>query len=184
MGNVNFIKEVIPNIENNNLLVIVNQNQIKESINFFLKNIINEQKIILVSFSEPAKNIFEKFDNKNFFIIDAFSNEKKEGQNFFGIKNQNDLVQIQIAIKKALQKIGKNTIIVFDSLSIISIYNSPKETGKFIYLFNNKMKLEKNSCIFFITENSVDEEIISFAKQFCDKTFDFSKIYSHTIQNK
>ncbi len=184
MVHANFIKEIIPNIENNNLLVITNQIQLKDSINFFLNELSQKnEKIVFVTFNETAKNVLEKF-NKNIFVIDALSNQKEEGENYIVLKSSSDLIQIQIAIKKAIQKLGEKSVIIFDSLNIISIYNSPKEIGKFIYLFSNKMKLTNNSCVFFVAENSIEEETIDFAKQFCDKTYDFSKLSTYTIQSK
>lgn len=185
MTNVNFIKEVIPNLEKNNILIILNQKQLKDSIDYFLQNInIVDKKIVLVSFTTSEKELKNKIDQEKIFIIDAFSNERKEEKNFISLKNNNDLVQIQIAIKKALKKLGNNTIIIFDTLNVISLYNSSKEIKKFIYLFSNKTKLEENSCVFFITKDSIEKEIIDFTSQFCDKTFDFSKIFFHTIQTK
>ena len=70
-----------------------------------------------------------------------------------------------------------NAIIIFDSLSILSIYNSQDEIGKFLYFFTNKIKLEDKSCIYLTAKNSIKPEIINLAKQFCDKTFDFSELY-------
>jgi KaiC/GvpD/RAD55 family RecA-like ATPase len=180
--NVNFIKEIIPHTENNNLLVLINQIQSKHAVNFLLKSLFGK-KIVLVTFTSPKKKFLDIFENNNFFIIDAYSNEKSEGEHFISLKNSNDLVQIQIAIKKAIQKIG-NAIIIFDSLNILSIYNSPKDLGKFFHIFSNKMKLSNNSCIFFATENSVDDKTLDFAKQFFDKTFDFTKVAAYTIESK
>lgn len=69
-------------------------------------------------------------------------------------------------------------------MNTLSIYNSSKEIGKFIHIFSNKMKLSENNCIFIITKSSIDSEILDYAKQFCDQTFDFTQIATYTIENK
>ena len=68
-------------------------------------------------------------------------------------------------------------IVIFDSLNILSIYNSGIEIGRFIYFFTNKMKLENKSCIYLMTKDSIENDTIELAKQFCDKTYDFSELY-------
>jgi hypothetical protein len=178
MQDLPYLNEIVAHAKDKVMLITLNSKQINDSVDFFLKKLLitNDTNIILVSFLQPAQKVFEKFPTNKLFIVDCSENGKPI-DNAIIVRETNNITQIQIAIEKAFEKIGGKGIVIFDSLNILSIYNSGKEIERFIYFFTNKMKLTDNSCIYLITQNSTEKEIIEMAKQFCDKTFDFSKLY-------
>ena len=185
MSKVPFMNEVITNVKDNVSLVILAQNQIKTSVDFLLEKLLHEQEtIILVSFTSSAEDILTKYNNPNLFIIDAYSQKKIDSTNVISVNNSSNLTQIQIAIEKAKYKLEKKVIIIFDSLSVVAIYNTQKDLGKFIYLFSNKIKLIGDSAVYLTTIDTIEEEMLNLVKQFCDKNFDFSKIYVQEINSQ
>ncbi len=170
----NFLKEVIANTTNKVNLVIINQKQFKTSIDYLLEKLLLEQKneIILVSFSQPGKEILNKFNSPKLHIIDAFS-EEEENEKIIYLKAGN-LTKLQIEIDELMKE---KSIVIFDSLGVLGLYNSAQDVGKFVYFFSNKIKLNNNSCIFVVVKESIDEETLNFAKQFCDRTYNFSELF-------
>ena len=183
MQSVSYLKEVLVNLEQNVSIVLLNQKQFRTAIDFVLDDIVKKDKqVIFVSFTMSGEEIIRKFGEHNLIVIDCFSEEQRDTDNIVYIGNKTNLTKVQMAIEKASDK--KDKIIVFDSLSVMSIYNSKKDLGKFIYLFNNKISLEGNTCLYFATKDSIDEDTVETAKQFCDKTYDFSDIYISSIHVK
>jgi KaiC/GvpD/RAD55 family RecA-like ATPase len=183
MQNTNFLKEVIANTKNNVSLVELNQSQVLEAIDFSLEHLLEENKIILVSFLRSGEKILEKFKSNNLFVIDCFSEENEEEKRIIKLPTPNDLVRIQISIEKFQEKIDGETLIIFDSISLLTIYNSPKTIGKFFYYFSNKIKLKNNSGIFFVSTDN-EEETLEIIRQFFDKYYDFSDLYVEKIEAK
>jgi KaiC/GvpD/RAD55 family RecA-like ATPase len=183
MQNTNFLKEVIANTKNNVSLVELNQSQVLGAIDFILKHLLQENKIILISFLKSGEKILEKFKSENLFVIDCFSEENSEEEKIIKLSNPNDLVRIQIAVEKFEEKINEETIIILDSISLLTIYNSSQIIGKFIYYFSNKIKLENNSGIFFVSTET-DEETLELIRQFFDNDYDFSDLYVEKIEAK
>ena len=55
-----FLKEAINNLEKNSVLVLLNQKQLKPSINFVLQNFFEEKKTLIFVSTQPYQNYFEK----------------------------------------------------------------------------------------------------------------------------
>ncbi|MFA5931463.1 MAG: hypothetical protein WC821_04090 [archaeon] len=187
MQNVFFLKEALVNLDKNISLVVLNQKQLKPSIDFAIETILAQKKysIIFVSMSGPGEEILQKV-NKNYFgrivIIDAFS---KDPNTYFSsiisVNNASDLTNIQIAVERAEKKVPGETVIIFDALNVMAIYNKREVLGKFLHLFSNKTRLEENSAIIFTINESTDQKIIDLAKEFSDKVYDYSSTYVSTI---
>jgi KaiC/GvpD/RAD55 family RecA-like ATPase len=179
MKSMTYLKELLVNMNRNVSLVLLNQKQFRSAIDFVLQSILEKDThVIFVSLTASGEEIIEKFNNPNLVVIDGFSEEKSDTEKIISIGNKNSLTRIQIAIEKASEE--KKPLIIFDSLSVLSIYN-PKDLAKFIYLFNNKLNLNDNTCIYFATKESIDEGTIETTRQFCDKFYDFSGIYISSI---
>ena len=73
-------------------------------------------------------------------------------------------------------------IIESDALLVTSVISLHEIYKKFIYLFSNKMNLLGGSILFFATKGSMNDEILSTVKQFCDKTYDFSELYIASVE--
>jgi archaellum biogenesis ATPase FlaH len=177
--NTQFLKEVITKIDNNSSLIIINQKQFEESIKFFLiENLKKENNIILIANTKTSINEFLKNQNEKLFLIDCFSKEKVAEKNYFNIGDCSNLTKIQITLNKIIKD---NTIVIFDSLSVTSIYNKPTNVGRFIYFLNNKIKFQKSSIAYFVINETIEEEILLFSKELCDENYDFSKLLLDSI---
>jgi SNF2 family DNA or RNA helicase len=125
MQNVFFLKEALINLDKNISLVVLNQKQLKSSIDFAIETILAQKKysIVFVSMSGPGEEILQKV-NKNYFgrivIIDAFS---KDPNTYFSsiisVNNASDLTNIQIAVERAEKKIPGEKVIIFSCYSAV-----------------------------------------------------------------
>jgi archaellum biogenesis ATPase FlaH len=186
MGSVSFLKEGLSTIKGNCTLILVNQKQLRPSIDFSIQTLLNDEKepLILISASENGEVIAKQNTQGKFSIVDVFSREKNgfnKEKNVYFVDNPSNLTSIQIGIQKFSEK-EEHRIIMFDSVSILSIYNSPENIGRFFYLFSNKVKLKGDSIILFATKESISEESLEMIKQFCDKVFDYSELFISSIE--
>ncbi len=183
----NFLKEVFIEFEGKASLAVINQMQMQDAIEYTIAKVLEKKPLIYVSLTKNAHEVMQMVSEskKNVFVIDIFSRETTYlngiEPNIIYINNPANLTSIQIAVEKALKKFPEG-IILFDSLGVLSIYNSEKLFEKFIYLFNNKMNLNNNTVLFFVVKNSINENILSSVKQFCDKTYDFSGLYVDSME--
>ncbi|MBT4870140.1 MAG: hypothetical protein HON47_01035 [Candidatus Diapherotrites archaeon] len=183
----NYLKELFSDMSGKNSLSILNQKQFQDSIDYSLEKILTEKPLIFISMTRSAEDILTQVGEKkeNLFIIDVFSKETTFANgiepNIIYISNPANLTSIQIAVDKALKKFPSATIL-FDSLGVLSVYSEEKLFQKFIYLFNNKMNLLEGTVLFFAIKNTIEEEILSTVKQFCDKTYDFSELYIASVE--
>lgn len=181
------MKEPLVNLDKNISLVVLNQKQLKPSIDFTIDSILSQKRysVIFVSMSGPGEDVLGKV-NKNYLgkivIIDAFS---KDPNTYFSsiipVNNASDLTNIQIAIERAERKVTGEKVIIIDALNVMAIYNKKEVLGKFLHLFSNKTRLEENSSIIFTINESTDQKIIDLAKEFSDKVYDYSSTYVSTI---
>jgi len=181
----NYLIEMLSNSKGANSLAIINQKQQANSIKYSIEKILVKNPLILISMTHGAEEVISLTENKEkLFVIDVFSKETKsnnQNKNIIYISNPSNLTSIQIAIDKALKKFPDATIL-FDSLGVLSIYSNEKLFQKFIYLFNNKMNLNNKSVLFFAVKGTMDSEILSTVKQFCDNTYDFSELYISSVE--
>ncbi len=173
-----FLKEVIANVNNNSLLVLINQKDHENGVNFLVEKLLLErdEQIILITLTKSSTELTKKFKNENLILIDGFSQKSQDQNNIIFIGPECNFTKLQIGIEKAIEKLSKKGIIIIDSLNRLSIYNNPNELAKFIYLFSNKTKLEGLSAVFFIEKNSFDPDSLEKIKSFSDKTFDYSAL--------
>jgi hypothetical protein len=178
-----FLKEAINNLEKNSVLVLLNQKQLKPSINFVLQNFFEEKKTLIFVSTQPYQNYFEKEIPKNIFVINLTNktNGEKKDQ-IFNINNPSNLTGIQIAVESVLKKNPEDVTIFFDSINSLAIHNSPKNIAKFFYIFINKTSLQKNSLLLFSVKDSMNENALDKIKQFSGKTFDYSNIFISSIE--
>jgi len=182
----NYLKEMLTNISGANSLAIINQKQQADAIQYSVEKILETQPLIFISMTMSADEVFLRNEKKeNLFVIDVFSRESTFSNgiipNVIYVSNPANLTSIQIAVDKALKKFP-DAIILFDSLGVLSVYSNEKLFQKFIYLFNNKMNLNNKSVLFFAVKGTMDSEILSTVKQFCDNTYDFSELYISSVE--
>ncbi len=83
---------------------------------------------------------------------------------------------------KFSKTVNANKTIIFDSLSMLSVYNTERDLGRFIYYFSNKTRLNDDSCIFFAVKDAIEENVLVTAQQLCDKYYDYSNIFVESIE--
>jgi hypothetical protein len=181
-----YLKEVWGEFRGINTLTVLNQKQFSDSINNTISKVIETNNVIFISMTKSAEDVFAMTQEKEkLFVIDVFSRESSFANgiesNIIYISNPANLTRIQIAVDKALKKFP-DAIILFDSLGVLSIYSDERLFQKFIYLFSNKMNLIGGSILFFAVKGTMDEEILSTLKQFCDKTYDYSELYVESVE--
>lgn len=179
-----FLKELVSNIDNNANLVLINKKTNNEAIDYLLSKILSEreEEIILISLTRSSAEILKNIDSDKLKIIDGFSDSSDKIEKAIFIGNRCSLTKIQIGVEKALSKVKKESIIIIDSLNILSLYNDIEELSKFIYLFSNKTRLEGNSAIFFLDKKTFDPETLEKVKSFSDNSFDYSNLSNLKIE--
>lgn len=179
-----FLKEAYSNLKKNSVLVILNQKQLKPSINSTIKNLVEDKKNTIIISTQNYTKYFDKEIPKNIFIINV-SSEEKSKQNkdqVYTITNPADLTGIQIATENFLKKINGEVTIFFDSVNSLAIHNSPKNIAKFFYIYINKTSLQNNSLLLFVVKDSINESALEKIKQFCGKIYDYSNIFVSSIE--
>jgi hypothetical protein len=170
-----------------------------------LENPSNRVVIISSSFTHEkifekagfGKNVpGSAFDNK-IFVVDCFPGVYNNYSNYSSIQNNSEknnlvpqnilrpisvenLTSIQIQIDKAIELISKNfkgnIFVVFESVTAFGVYNDAESVSRFLHFFSNKARIQNFSTVYFSSKESIDESVENYLKQFCEKTFDFSKV--------
>jgi hypothetical protein len=185
MQNTFFIKEPIANMNKNISLIILNQKQLRQGIDFAINSVIGDpsKSLILISLTMPGKEILSKVGEKaeKIRVIDAFSRDDDFiSENSIRV-NSSDLTGIQIAIEKSEKNLRGEKIILIDALNVLSIYNKNDIIGKFLHLFSNKTRIRDNSALIFCIKDSMDPDMLEMAKEFADKVYDYSDLFISTI---
>lgn len=182
---VPFLKEAMSNLKENSVLVVLNQKQLKPSINYVIENFLKEKEKTIFISTQGQETSFQIEKQENFFVIDLYSREKNtqlDKNKFYFVQNPANLTDIQIGIEKFLKNNNNKSTIFFDSINSLTIHSSPKSISKFFYMFINKTSLQGNSLLLFIVKESINEEILQTIKQFCGKTYDYSKVFISSIE--
>lgn len=136
---------------------------------------------VYITLSKPYQtlvNIFKKskIDPRTIIFIDAVTKtaggeiEKKENCLFIGTPE--NLSDIGIAMDQAVQAIGKQKFVFFDSLSTLLIYNDAGSVAKFIHFLASKMRVWKVKGIIVSLKRKEDDKLIREILQFCDVMLD------------
>jgi hypothetical protein len=192
--NTSYLKELYTSIENNNSLVLLNQKQLKdncEKISQYL-TVEKNMKGLIISYSYPSEILLnettiQKIEKDNLIFIDLNSDKSKNqiinGFNVINIENPSNLTSLEINIEKFLKEKSSNKFIIFESISALSTYVNEKLLQKFIYYLNNKVSLSDSTLIILTIKDSTTEKTLNLIKQFSDKTYDFSEIFTSEVEN-
>lgn len=166
------------------ILSIMSNEYYNESIINMLKQLENG-KICYVSLNKTSESLIKTFrssriNTKNIFFIDAVSRSvgpEKECDSSILISSPYALTELGIAISEIL-KTGKFDIVVFDSLSTLSIYQKEKKdaAAKFASHIINKIRSNDNKGVFTCLENDANSELIKESSMFVDKVVKMSHI--------
>jgi KaiC/GvpD/RAD55 family RecA-like ATPase len=115
-----------------------------------------------------------KVDAKNFVFIEAVSriikNAQSEHDKFRFVSSPSALTELSIAISETAQK-GIDYL-VFDSVSTLLIYNSPKKVEMFLSGIVNKIRSFKTKGIFLILKN---DKLIQSCSMFVDNVLELGE---------
>jgi hypothetical protein len=82
----------------------------------------------------------------------------------------NDLTRLSIAVSEALEGIGADAVIIFDTLSGLSTFHDVNTISRFVGILNNNART-KGHAILWVAVDSPDEGAVnSRASQLCDRT--------------
>ena len=82
----------------------------------------------------------EKIETQNLFFIDTISkyigkNELTQSDSIVYIDDPANLTEIGIVTKLGIEKISGEKVLIFDSLTTLSLYNSSKNIARFYNFF-------------------------------------------------
>jgi len=186
MQNVSYIKEAVANASQNISLILLNQKQIKDALNFVINNFLAQQKtMVIVALSMSPTDIIQMIpqnNKKNVYIVDCFSQQATATDNIINAGSPSDLTNIQVVLDLIEKKNNKNKIIIFDSISVLAVYNNNENLGRFLHLFTNKMLLHENTTLFFASKDAIEEDTLKMAKEFSSKVYDYSGLAISSIE--
>jgi len=162
------------------VFVILSKKHFFEAMNYAVEKLaLNNKPIVLVASLKKTLNIAALQDKKNIFLINACGKEENNSDYF--VESPSNLTDIQIGIEKGLVNRRGEKMVFIDSLGEIEKNVSEKNIQRFMYVFSNKLKLNSIPGIIFAISDELSEETVSLMSQFCDKTFDYSKILLESI---
>ncbi len=84
-----------------------------------------------------------------------------------------DLTDVSINVAACLD-LNKNSIIIIDSLSTFSLYNSANDLIKFIHLLSQKTKKSGAVALLIAVKEDIDQDLIQRLKNYCDAEIDLA----------
>jgi KaiC/GvpD/RAD55 family RecA-like ATPase len=126
---------------------------------------------VYVTLNKPYATIKEEFkkrgvDMSRIIFIDAITaigaNESKRVESCLRVGSPQDLTGISIATTEAMSSMGKaEKYVIVDSLSILSVHNSPASVAKFAHFLISKMRASGACGIIIVTENNAENNIFN-----------------------
>ena len=166
------------------ILSILSNEYYNESLIKIMKQLENG-KICYVTLNKTSESLIRSFKSnristKNIFFIDAVTKSvgpNKALDNSILISSPYALTELGIAISEIL-KTKAFGIIIFDSLSTLSIYQKDNKnvTAKFTSQIINKIRSNDNKGVFTCLEDDAGSELIKESSMFVDKVVRMSEI--------
>jgi len=141
-------------------------------------------KGIFVSSNRPTNDLVEKLLTYNFdlrealeadriFVIDLMSRSvgASEVKGSIYVSSPSELSATQMAIEKAFERIDSEagkTWLLLDSISTLLVYNSPGALLQFLHFLIGRLRVLQFNGLIFTVGDSVEEEVLSTIRQFCD----------------
>lgn len=174
------MKEVLLNPDKSASFVILNQKQLREAFLYATNAFLAKKKtVVLIGLSISPADILAVVPPllaQNLFIIDCFLGQEMQIENIIKANGPGELTSIQVALETVEKKHPAEKVVIMDALNVLGVYNNKQTLGRFLHLFTNKMLLNGNTTIIFTVKEATDEGIISMAKEFSAKSYDFSEI--------
>ncbi len=144
----------------------------------------DNKSIIIVTTNKPADMILneineEKIKTQNLFFIDTISKyigkkELPKNDNVVYIDDPANLTEIGIVTKLGIEKITGEKVLIFDSLTTLSLYNSSKNVVRFYNFFFQLARVNDIETIIIALESDIDKEALNSIHGLVDqvKTYD------------
>ncbi len=152
-----------------------------------LYSIIEEnegKKIIIINTNKPADMILndmkkENLKTQNIFFIDTISKyvgkQDTNQDNIVYIDDPANLTEIGIVVKLSVEKIKGEKMLIFDSLTTLSLYNSSKNLIRFYNFFFQLSRLNQIDTIVIALESDIDKEILNNINGLVDEVKTYGK---------
>ena len=191
--NNSYLKEMYANAEGKTSLVLLNAKQLKASVEEISKHLSNESGMngMIISYSYPSMQFLsepsvQEINKENLVFVDLNSGKKGtkklDGFKVINIENPANLTQLEIHLERFLKADKKPKFVLFESVSALSVYVKSRALQKFIYFLNNKISLEGGTLVILTVKDSLKAESLELVKQFSDKTYDFSEIFTADVE--
>lgn len=160
------------------VLTLVSSNEYTQMQNEILRK-FQEQNVIYITISNSYKKILsqlekEKISSEKISFIDMISVnrgiETAQEENVSLIMSPTGLTELVEQLEKNLKKTGKNTIVILDSISTMTVYNDTDTTEKVIHTMIGKINTNNASAILMSSDSKETEKLTKTIGQFVDKT--------------
>ncbi len=135
------------------------------------------KNIIFVTSNKPAEILIthlkeEKINENRILFIDAVSKYMSiniiERDNIIYVDSPSNLTSLGILIRGAIENIKGEKVIIFDSLSTLSLYNEFKILSRFYNFVINLSRIKSINTIIFTMETESEKEVLKDIKGIVD----------------
>ena len=160
------------------VLTLVDSNEYTQMQNEILRK-FQEQNVIYITISNSYTKILsqlekEKISSEKISFIDMISVDRgietAQEENVSLIESPTGLTELVEQLEKNLKKTGKNTIVILDSISTMTVYNDTGTAEKVIHTMIGKINTNNASAILMSSDSKETEKITKTIGQFVDKT--------------
>ncbi len=134
--------------------------------------------IVYVTLNKPAATLArffqkEKVSIENMHFVDCVTplvQPDVQGNERVLYVNPNNLTGISIAVNEFVEALPKPTVVIFDSLATLLVYNSLPEVQRFSIYLCNKIRLSQTRGFLLSVEAEMNPEFLRSLSKVCDKT--------------
>ena len=191
--NTSYLKELYVEADKKSSLVLLNAKQLRDASKDIAKHLAGGgRKGMVISYSMQAMQFLsepevQEIGKDSLVFADLNSGksgkERLDGFEVINIENPANLTRLEIHLERFLKKDKEPKFVLFESVSALSVYVDEKTLQKFIYFLNNKMGLEEGTLVILTVKDSTSGGTLGLIKQFSDKTFDFSGIFTSEVES-
>ncbi len=120
----------------------------------------NFENVIWITTLESSKFVRKKFADKNLWVIDTFTyGEQLSRDKDIYIMNPTNLNEISLAISRIVERVGKNYLLVMNSISGLLIYHTPQKLIHFIRTILGRLEADSSNGIFTLVKDAQNREV-------------------------
>ncbi len=145
----------------------------------------SEKNIIIITTNKPANILLNDIDKKNIktqniFIIDTISKylgerDINQHDNVVYLDDPANLTDIGITVRLSIEKIEGEKMLIFDSLTTLSLYNSSKNLIRFYNFFFELSRLNQIQTVLIALASDIDEEVLNQITGLVDEVKNYGK---------